>query len=140
MKILNQVVKNLFSTKRPAESVEILKGTRPKMPFASERCINCGKCAEICVSNAIAVESRWRIDIGKCISCGNCIGSCEQEAIEWVDAPDYSLSRSGLIFTSGESMERDIQNCLMKQYAKDSEGHWTYGKWTPVHVTHAKLK
>ena len=107
MKILNQVVKNLFSTKRPAESVEILKGTRPKMPFASERCINCGKCAEICVSNAIAVESRWRIDIGKCISCGNCIGSCEQKAIEWVDAPDYSLSRSGLIFTSGESTERD---------------------------------
>jgi Ni,Fe-hydrogenase III small subunit len=106
MKVLNQAVKNLFSTKRPAESVEVLMENRPKMPFASLECIKCGKCSEVCETRAITVENRWRIDIGKCISCGNCANTCEQKAIEWIDAPDYTLSRNGLIFISGEPTER----------------------------------
>jgi len=106
MKVLNQVIKNLFSTKRPAESVESMEEMRPKMPFASIQCNNCGKCSDVCETNAIVIEDRWRIDIGKCILCGKCIDVCEEKAIEWTDAPDYSLSRSGLIFISGESTER----------------------------------
>jgi Ni,Fe-hydrogenase III small subunit len=106
MKVLNQAIKNLFSTKRPAEPLESMREVRPKMPFVSEGCTGCGKCSQVCETKAITLENRWRIDIGKCIMCGDCVDKCEQKAIGWIDAPDYTLSRSDLIFISGESTER----------------------------------
>ena len=105
MKILNQAIKNLFSS-RPAESVDVLFESKAKMPFASHECNKCGKCAEVCVTKAITINERWTVDIGKCISCKDCETICELNAIEWIAAPDYVLSREDLIFTSGESTER----------------------------------
>jgi len=52
----------------------------------AEACIGCGKCAEICPADAIALENKKAfIDSEKCIGCADCIAVCPTEAasVEW---------------------------------------------------------
>jgi ferredoxin/protein involved in ribonucleotide reduction len=46
----------------------------------SDKCDDCGICAEVCPSGAIDPENRKTIDIVKCITCCACIKSCPQKA------------------------------------------------------------
>lgn len=51
--------------------------------YATEQCISCGKCAEVCVLNNVKLEEgkpKWQ---GNCTHCMACICSCPKEAIEY---------------------------------------------------------
>lgn len=50
---------------------------------AGDKCVSCGKCAEICPMNNITLENgrpKWN---GKCTHCMACISKCPAEAIEY---------------------------------------------------------
>jgi ferredoxin len=49
-------------------------------------CTGCGKCVEVCPSEAIALtDGRARIDDAICMGCGSCAGECPQGAIVMAD-------------------------------------------------------
>jgi Pyruvate/2-oxoacid:ferredoxin oxidoreductase delta subunit len=48
-------------------------------------CTGCGKCALICLSEAIILENRIpHIDQNKCTGCGICVSECPAHAIEMI--------------------------------------------------------
>jgi uncharacterized protein (DUF362 family)/Pyruvate/2-oxoacid:ferredoxin oxidoreductase delta subunit len=54
-------------------------GTRPQID--KQKCISCGKCADICsVKGTITLEPP-RIDYGKCVRCLECVSVCPEKAI-----------------------------------------------------------
>ncbi len=48
----------------------------------AEKCVTCGKCAEVCPVDAISSgEDAYEIDPETCISCGECAKVCPVDAI-----------------------------------------------------------
>jgi len=70
----------ILSIKR--EKVKDVKAFIPH--FNKEKCIKCGKCAEVCKENAIIlIKDNYPVLIsGQCIGCGACKLACLNEAIE----------------------------------------------------------
>lgn len=57
----------------------------PVPKLISERCNYCGKCAEVCAYNAIAVlKDKVLIFPELCHGCGSCVYFCDQDALEEV--------------------------------------------------------
>ena len=106
--ILRTAMKNIVSLKRPAENLSDIFTKRPEMPFAVD-CKKCGKCSKACRTGAISIEDEWIVDIGKCILCGDCIESCDNDSLRMINAPDYSLTREGLVFRAGEPTDRPAE-------------------------------
>lgn len=104
--MLKESLFNIISRK-DAESFETMSSPELMMPFPVN-CTHCGKCAEICMTDAITIDNEWKIDLGKCTFCNDCMDSCD--CITSVPAPDYSLTRDGLIFTEKEkpSLEYEV--------------------------------
>ncbi|AIZ56752.1 HyfI, H-like protein [Candidatus Methanoplasma termitum] len=99
-RLLQEALKNIVTQNRaPTESIDVIFGRAQKMPLAGVECDECGVCSKVCPSNAIDTSGEWTIDLGKCLFCWDCRRACTKEAISPVDAPDYAVSREGLIFT-----------------------------------------
>lgn len=53
--------------------------------FVTDKCINCGRCIEVCPQNCIVEDKKnWnqvKINHLNCLSCGNCVEVCPVEAI-----------------------------------------------------------
>ncbi|MDR2081885.1 MAG: NADH-quinone oxidoreductase subunit NuoI [Campylobacteraceae bacterium] len=90
--------KNCHTTQYPLEKMPI--GPRYRsvhkllrlLESGSERCIGCGLCEKICVSNCIRIETyadkngrkaikEYSINFGRCIYCGLCAEVCPELAI-----------------------------------------------------------
>ncbi|WP_241517587.1 NADH-quinone oxidoreductase subunit NuoI [Campylobacter blaseri] len=67
----------------------------------NERCIGCGLCEKICVSNCIAMDTKlgedgrkkvinYSINLGRCVYCGLCADVCPELAI--VHGGDYEFA------------------------------------------------
>ena len=67
----------------------------------NERCIGCGLCEKICVSNCIAMQTslgsdgrkkveNYSINLGRCVYCGLCADVCPEIAI--VHSSEYELA------------------------------------------------
>jgi len=80
-------------------------------------CTFCGKCAEVCKSEAIDLALKGRIDRDKCLYCGDCIKVCESGALMRIgegysaealtellleDEAFYRSSGGGVTFSGGE--------------------------------------
>lgn len=90
----------------------------PEIYFRLNKCIACGKCAEVCpVEYAINLESDERINRQLCKKCMKCVEVCSAEALEIVgqdmtvaevmaevmdDMIFYETSGGGVTFSGGE--------------------------------------
>lgn len=95
IKIIPKLILNLFrrplTVKFPAESLSIPDGYRGKHKFLPDKCLGCGRCAEICPNKAIemvevkqkdgTIKKQPEIDINKCCFCGLCEEVCPTKAI-----------------------------------------------------------
>jgi Ni,Fe-hydrogenase III small subunit/NAD-dependent dihydropyrimidine dehydrogenase PreA subunit len=80
-----------------------------------QNCLNCGKCADICPTNAISQDVS--IDLGKCIFCGDCERECQNNSIKFTNFHKIaSTSRESLIISSQEKPE--IIECKEKLFKK----------------------
>ncbi len=89
MSILSVLMKNLtrrpFTLRLPQE-VPHPKGFRGRLKIRKEKCIGCGLCVYVCVSNAIQVMEQedhceWAYSPGRCTFCGRCMTLCPGEAL-----------------------------------------------------------
>ncbi|MCI7327783.1 glycyl-radical enzyme activating protein [Hornefia butyriciproducens] len=53
----------------------------PDVMYDQQKCIGCGKCAEVCRQNAIGSQNASWIDRTKCIGCGECATICPTGAL-----------------------------------------------------------
>ena len=89
---------NLVGRGRNTVPADDILGDRGTMPMSSERCTECGSCAENCPTAAITIsDGGWSVDLGRCIFCMDCAMVCPTAAITEVPAPDYALSRDDLV-------------------------------------------
>ncbi|MDD4859473.1 MAG: DUF362 domain-containing protein [Dehalococcoidales bacterium] len=51
--------------------------------LAEESCQLCGACAEVCPSQAIEVDVKWKYDSIACEGCGKCVDACPNEALSY---------------------------------------------------------
>lgn len=51
---------------------------------------DCRRCAEVCPTDAIQLEKRWRIDLGRCLFCGQCAEVCPSGSLTFTQ--DYRLA------------------------------------------------
>ncbi len=58
----------------------------------SKLCINCGKCAKLCPTEAIDKINSEKIDTEKCISCMRCVAVCPQSAKKIKETAVKSIS------------------------------------------------
>lgn len=67
----------------PEKENETEKSVNIKVPvFDLEKCVSCGKCADVCAFNAIAfIRKRPKLMGGICHSCGGCVLACGEGAI-----------------------------------------------------------
>ena len=90
-KLLLNLFKKTATIKFPKESIPIPDNYRGVHNFDTNKCLGCGKCAEICPNKAIemvdvkqqdgTMQKRPRIDINKCCFCGLCESVCPTKAI-----------------------------------------------------------
>jgi dihydroorotate dehydrogenase subfamily 1 len=56
--------------------------TEPLTPVVDhDKCILCGKCEQVCVYDAIVIDSKVRISADKCYGCGLCVSNCPEDAM-----------------------------------------------------------
>ena len=71
-----------------------------------DRCTYCGKCAEVCAYNAIAVIKKKVLLFSElCHGCGGCKLLCPEDAIEEIDRPIGILEKgkaNSILFTHGK--------------------------------------
>ena len=63
-----------------------VKYMQPSAPFhTTDKCMGCGKCAEVCPINNIEIKDKKPVWIAPCAHCMACICNCPAEAIEFGD-------------------------------------------------------
>jgi len=66
----------------------------------------CRKCAEACPTDAIKIDGKMTIDLGRCLFCTDCVEACPEGAISY--SQDHRLAvrkREDLIVASGEELK-----------------------------------
>lgn len=96
--VLREMFKKRHTVHYPFEKLELsprYRSVHRLMRFIeseSERCIGCGLCEKICVSNCISMETalgddgrkkviNYSINYGRCVYCGDCADVCPELAI-----------------------------------------------------------
>jgi formate hydrogenlyase subunit 6/NADH:ubiquinone oxidoreductase subunit I len=103
LRILQIIAENLghrpVSVALP-EHVPTPAGFRGRVTLDPTRCIGCGMCAYVCVSNAITGAAEgdayaWTYDPGRCAFCARCVERCPGGALSNDDQPAPSYARPG---------------------------------------------
>ncbi|WP_195542644.1 glycyl-radical enzyme activating protein [Massiliimalia timonensis] len=92
----------------------------PQLSFLKNKCVGCGRCAEVCNCGAhnLSKEKGHTINFQACVACGKCVAACPAEAlsvygkrmeaaevIEEIkkDRKYYERSQGGATFSGGEA-------------------------------------
>jgi Ni,Fe-hydrogenase III small subunit/NAD-dependent dihydropyrimidine dehydrogenase PreA subunit len=93
-------------------TISFPKGKRPELPdhfrglpvIDQSKCSEgCQACADACPTNAITIDGKVRLDMGRCIFCTECVTSCPDGAITYTR--DYRLAtttREALVLDGNE--------------------------------------
>jgi heterodisulfide reductase subunit A-like polyferredoxin len=87
--------------------------TRPPL-VAPERCIACGRCAEVCPRDAVrplgehVYPPSFGIDEGICDRCGRCVGACPTAAIELDRKEEQKTLEVGQVIRAAGFREADL--------------------------------
>ena len=88
-----------------------------QLRFRKERCVACGRCAQICQQQVHRLDRGHQVDFSRCIACGACVQECGNGALELVgeqmevedvmavvkkDRKYYEASGGGLTISGGE--------------------------------------
>lgn len=145
---------DIHTVQYPAEKLEI--GPRYRaihrllrlFESGNERCIGCGLCEKICISNCIRMDtyvdersrkvvSEYTINFGRCIFCGFCAEVCPELAI--VHSADYeNASQQRAHFALKEDMLTPLDTFRAKQQ-KEFEGYGALRKDADAHVKQTPL-
>jgi formate hydrogenlyase subunit 6 len=95
LKILKVITGNLTSERATVplpQSVPTPDLFRGPVQMNTSKCIGCGMCSYVCVSNAIVGENQekayaWSYEPGRCTFCGRCFERCPVHAISMDAAP-----------------------------------------------------
>jgi len=101
MKIFQILRNNLLRkpiTLRYPKEVPEPKGYRGLVKIDEKKCICCGICAYVCISNAVIVKEQdhsceWEYYPGRCTFCGKCADTCPGEALSMEAKSATSYSR-----------------------------------------------
>jgi Ni,Fe-hydrogenase III small subunit/formate hydrogenlyase subunit 6/NADH:ubiquinone oxidoreductase subunit I len=76
----------------PAEPAPAMPDRLRAMPkvHAAQCPRDCRACAEACATQAITIDSRWRIDLGRCLFCTTCSDACPSHLLTFSN--DYRLA------------------------------------------------
>lgn len=103
--VLREMIRfNIHTVKYPLEKLPIspryraLHEIKRLTESGNQRCIGCGLCEKICISNCIQIDTKYgnkgrkvvkgyTINLGRCIYCGYCAEVCPELAI--VHSSDY---------------------------------------------------
>lgn len=108
---------------------------KPQIARFPDRCISCGKCADVCTAGAIMIDDKkMKVDMAKCISCGKCAEVCYAGAMEMAgktmtaaevvkevdkDSIFYEGSGGGVTFSGGEPfMQPEFLKEMLKSCKK----------------------
>ncbi|MDR3177568.1 MAG: NADH-quinone oxidoreductase subunit NuoI [Campylobacteraceae bacterium] len=135
--------KNCHTTQYPLEKMPI--GPRYRsvhkllrlLESGNERCIGCGLCEKICVSNCIRMDtkadkkgrkfvSEYTINFGRCVYCGLCAEVCPELAIVHGGEYEYASEQRSL-FGLKEDMLTPIDE-LKNGKQKEFDGYGTLSK------------
>ena len=119
--MFNRSLSNLIAGDRNTEPKSTILGEREGMPMASDSCRRCGRCAENCPTKAILIDDDWKVDLGRCIFCMDCSMVCPEGCIGEAPAPDYSLTREGLIIgrsTDIEGLEEQLDEETRRMFGR----------------------
>ncbi len=142
--VLREMIKfNIHTVQYPLEKMPIgpryraVHQMKRLWESGTERCIGCGLCEKICISNCIRMETRYdenqrkevseySINLGRCIFCGYCAEVCPELAI--THGGEYeNCSEQREHFILYDDMLTPIDMVLNKQQ-KEFEG---FGAVTP---------
>lgn len=120
----------------------------------TERCIGCGLCEKICVSNCIAMDtylgedgrkkmSNYSINFGRCVYCGLCADVCPEIAI--VHGGDYEFASEqrayygfkGDLITRAEKLNEQVE---FEGYGSLSRDCAEMVKFTPTAYIKKEIK
>lgn len=70
-------------------------------PVIADKCTGCGKCAEVCSTNAVEIRnSKAVIDTGKCIFCRECAENCPAGALQFSQEYRMAAMEREKLFTA----------------------------------------
>lgn len=107
-----------------------------KASIITEKCIGCGKCQEVCVFEAVAVDTstdqkKYKINPSSCEGCGVCVHFCPVNAIDFSPAVNgqwfISETRFGPMVHAklgiGEENSGKLVSLIRKEAKKIAEQH-----------------
>ena len=110
-RILEVIAENLArgpATVRLPETVPAPPGYRGTVAFDPTRCLACGMCSYVCVSDAIvtaneATRFTWAYEPGRCTFCARCTDHCPGIALSMTDTPPPPYAHPGEL-----AVQRDV--------------------------------
>lgn len=102
-------VPGAYPAPKPAPQKTASEKPAPLSVFAdAEKCINCGKCADVCPTGAIQKGNLCETGNAVCIRCGACVKYCPQNARVFGPQPTMEMISAMLTKTASARKEAEL--------------------------------